>query len=261
MGEYALVTGGCSGIGLAIARELAGRGYHLLLVSDREDALGSVSRMIRDEFGVEVIYLEADLARQDACDKVAAFCRDRGIEPDVLVNNAGIFFFSEIAEASLLKVNAKILLHVLTASLLCTVFSRQMKRRGRGYILNVSSMSASRAFPGIGHYGATKAYLRYFSKSLRTELKPFGVKVACLYPGASDTNLYDTSGINVRLGQRLGIFLTPASIARKGINGLFSGKFLIIPGVMTRLQIFLAAITPQLIIDRAWIYWLKRNRR
>ena len=159
------------------------------------------------------------------------------------------FSFSEqIADADMERAQAIIHLHIMTSSLLCTLFGNEMRKRRKGFILNNSSISAFKDFPGIGYYGATKSYIKSFTRSLRTELKFYGVHVTCLCPGATATNLYDPNVIDVERGKKLGIMMSAEKVATLGVQGLFNDKAVVIPGFMTRLMLFLAVLTPQWVI-------------
>lgn len=190
----ALVTGGCSGIGLAIAGQLATRGYDLVLVSERGVPLADAAAGLRATHRISAHPLTVNLARPDAAEEVHHAVRERGLEIDVLVNNAGMFFFGEAVDAHPARANALLQLHVVTPSLLCTRFGLDMRERRRGHILILSSISAARDFPGISYYGSSKKYLRGFARALRSELGIYGVNVTCLLPGATATALYDSTG-------------------------------------------------------------------
>jgi short-subunit dehydrogenase len=170
----ALVTGGCSGIGLAIARQLAARGHGLLLISERAGPLESAAASIRGAHGVPVEVACVDLSRPGAAEEVHRRARSLGLDVELLVNNAGIFFFGEAVDASPERANALLQLHVVTPSLLCTLFGREMRERRRGQILIVSSISAWRDFPGIAYYGSSKKYLRGFARAIRRAPWPRG---------------------------------------------------------------------------------------
>lgn len=245
---FALITGGSSGIGLEIAKLLAERGYSLLLVSNQGEQLKQLKQHLSLQYKVKVEVLCINLARSEAAFEVFNFCRQKNFEIEVLVNNAGFFFFGLITDADLKIAEAKINLHVMTSSLLCTLFGNEMKKRKHGYILNNSSISAYKDFPGIGYYGATKSYIKSFTRSLRTELKFYGVNVTCVCPGATATNLYDPKVINIELGKKLGIMMSAEKVAKLAVNGLFNNKSVVIPGFMTRLMLFFALITPHWMI-------------
>lgn len=245
---FALITGGSSGIGLEIARLLAERGYSLLLVSNEEEKLNVLKEELSAQYKIKVETLHINLARNQAASEVFNFCRQKNLEVEVLVNNAGFFFFGQITDADTVKAQEKIYLHIMTSSLLCTLFGNEMRKRRKGFILNNSSISAYKDFPGIGYYGASKSYIKSFTRSLRTELKFYGVHVTCLCPGATATNLYDPNVIDVELGKKTGIMMRAEKVARLGVRGLFNNKAVVVPGLVTKAMLLLALLTPQWVI-------------
>ena len=128
----ALVTGACSGIGRAIAESLGARGHDLVLVSNREGPLAEAADTIRARHNVTVHAITMDLARPEAAAELHAATSARDLAIDLLVNNAGIFFFGEAADADPRRATAMLQLHVVTPSLLCTHFARDMRARRRG---------------------------------------------------------------------------------------------------------------------------------
>lgn len=132
--RVALVTGGCSGIGRAIAERLAARGHSLVLVSERRDALGATASEIRGKHHVAVRPVTMDLARPEAAAELHAIITGLGLVVDILVNNAGCFFFGETVDADPARAAAMLHLHVVTPSLLCTLFGHDMRAVGRGHI-------------------------------------------------------------------------------------------------------------------------------
>jgi short-subunit dehydrogenase len=259
----ALVTGGCSGIGRAIAAQLGARAYALVLVSHQPEALAHTAAALRAAHGVDVETIVMDLARPEAAAELHALVRRAGRDVDVLVNNAGMFFFGEAADAAPERANRMLQLHVVTPSLLCTLFGRDMRARGRGHILIVSSISAWRDFPGISYYGSSKKYLRGFARALRSELGVYGVTVTCLAPGATATGLYDPSVVPVDLARRLGIMMDADRVAAAGVRALLAGRAECTPGVLNRVLRMLAAATPQVLVDllRRRAPWLPRADR
>ena len=213
----ALVTGASSGIGYQYARLLAEKGYDLLLVSNEELRIAEVARELRRQFGVRADGLCRDLSLADAADSLFEYTRQQGFEVEVLVNNAGVFFFDDLTETDSRRIERMIGLHVQTVTMLCRYFGAAMKARGKGYILNMSSMSAGMPFPGISVYAATKSYLKQFSKAIHNELYDYGVRVTAVCPGAVATDLYNLSGHYQRLGLRLGaVRRTPVCHAGRG---------------------------------------------
>lgn len=249
--QVALVTGACSGIGRAIAERLGSLGYELVLVSQRPAELAATASSLADAYGVRTHPIVVDLARPAAAEELYDATRVRGLAIDILVNNAGFFFFGEAADARIDQANAMLQLHVVTPSLLCTRFAREMRTRRRGHILMVSSIASRRDFPGISYYGASKKYLRGFASSLRSELLVYNVNVTCLLPGATATNLYDPNVVPVELAKRCGVMMEPAAVAEAGLHAMFAGRAECSPGIVTRLLGAAAVVLPQSAIDLA----------
>lgn len=248
----ALITGGSSGMGLEFARGLAARGYDLLLVSNREDQLESASAALSAEFPVQVRTLFQDLAQPKAADELFSRCTSKGMLPDVLVNDAGMFFFKELNAGDLDRVQAMLDLHVNTVTRMCLLFGNAMKERGSGYILNVSSMVAKLPVPGITVYSASKAYLRSFGRSLSYELKPYGVNMTTVCPAAIATPLYKLDPKWMKAGLRVGLIRTPRWLARRSLRAMFRGRRVISPAFMNVwLPALIAALPGPLV---AWLW-------
>ncbi|MDZ7608735.1 MAG: SDR family NAD(P)-dependent oxidoreductase [Cyclobacteriaceae bacterium] len=183
--KVALVTGGSSGIGLAIAHQLALRGYSLLLVSNQKNELAVCQAEFEKLSGRKCYALYLDLAEETSASELFNFSRNQHLVVAVVVNNAGFMNFSEVAETPFEKVQSMLQVHMLTPTKICRLFGKEMKERKSGYILNTSSISAVMPYPGISLYGPTKTYMRYFTRALRSEMREYGVKVTCLIPGAT----------------------------------------------------------------------------
>ena len=248
----ALITGGSSGMGLEFARQLAGRGYDLLLVSNKEDDLAKAYEELVREYKVQIQTRFQDLSEPRAADDLFAWCQGKDILPDVLVNNAGMFFFKELEASDLDRIQAMVNLHVTTVTRLCILFSQAMKERGSGRILIVSSMAAKLPTPGITIYSATKAYLRSFGKSLSFETKPYGVSVTTVCPAAIATPLYNLKDKWLRLGVRVRLIHTPQWLVRRALKAMFKGRRLINPSIMNVYLPVLIASLPGPLEARIW---------
>ena len=110
-----------------------------------------------------------------------------------------------------------------------------MAARGRGYVLNMSSVTSNYGIQRMSTYASTKAFLRYFSRSLHIELRRQGVRVTCVRPGAVATPLYSISPRAMRLGLAVGAIVRPEQLAETGVKALFSGRHEITPGFFTKI--------------------------
>jgi len=252
-GMSALVTGGSSGMGLEYARQLAARGCCLLLVSNQGYALETVREELHSQYGVEVLVHCMDLAAPSSADDLFSFCQACGFEADLLVLNAGMFFFKELQlPEDRRRVDAMLELHVSTPTRLCLLFSEGMKRRGRGAILIVSSMTAKLPTPGITLYAATKTYLRSFGKSLWFEYRPYGVDVTTICPAAVATPLYGIKPGLMRAGLRLGLIRTPEWLVRRALRSVERRRRVVSPGLMNYLVPALVRLLPAGIESKLW---------
>ena len=251
-GITALVTGASSGMGLLYAKYLAEAGCNLLIVSNQEKELNEVANDIRDEFGVNVIVRYQDLSREDAAQQLFDYCKKENVIIDILINNAGMFFFHELDDEYHKKMELMLNLHVMTPSKMSRIFGDEMKKRGFGHIVLVSSMAARLPFPGITTYSATKAYLKSFGKSLYYEMRDYGVGVTTVCPGAIATPLYKLNPKLLKLGVKIGLIGTPQWLVRKALKGMFRKKMIVAPGFMNVYLPPLLAILPKRLVNFIW---------
>lgn len=231
-----LVTGASSGIGLQYAEILA-RDYHadLLLVSNQEEALQVAAQRLSADYGIQADALCMDLAQLESARNLYQYACERKLEIEVLVNDAGFFFFDEFVQVPLERIESMLLLHMVTLTELTRLFGADMCRRGHGYVLNMSSMSAWMPYPGLQVYNATKAYVYNFTRSIRPEFRLHGVKVTVVTPGAVDTPLYGLSPKYRQLAVRLHLCVTPEKLASRALKALFAGRKRCMPGLVNYL--------------------------
>lgn len=230
--NLALITGGSSGMGLEYARQLAAQGCDLLLVSIQPEELARARETLEQDYGIKVTTRYQDLAARDAAEELHAYCQSEGLMPDILICNAGMFFFSELTPDISGKAEAMINLHVLTNTKLAVIFGEDMKRRGSGRIILMSSMAAKLPAPGISVYSATKAYLRSFGKSMWFEMHPYGVKVTTVCPAAIATPLYRLKQSLMDFGVKIGVIHTPKWLVRRALRASERGRKVIAPSFM-----------------------------
>ena len=246
-GKVALITGASYGIGMAIAKAMAANGATIVF-NDIKQELVDKGLAAYEEAGIKAHGYVCDVTDEDAVNAMVAKITEEVGHINILVNNAGVFFFDDLTETDSRRIERMIGLHVQTVTMLCRYFGAAMKARGKGYILNMSSMSAGMPFPGISVYAATKSYLKQFSKAIHNELYDYGVRVTAVCPGAVATDLYNLSGHYQRLGLRLGILMRPERLARKGLRALFAGRRCVTPGAVNHLFMPLAALVPSRLI-------------
>ena len=229
---YAIVTGGDSGIGLRYADQLAGDyGYNLLLVSNRPAELEDAALRIQQVHAVKVLTLTLDLSESAAAETLFRYAEENHLDVEVLVNNAGILVFDLFNRVEMSRLETLLGLHIVTITKLCRLFGEQMAKRGKGYILNMASMTAWTALPTIQTYNATKNYVLQFSRSLWYELMPQGVHVLAVCPGSTNTGMLPFPPKWARLLLRLGITMEPETLVHGALKRLFgTGKKVYLPG-------------------------------
>lgn len=242
--NYALITGASSGIGLEYARQLAARGHNIIVVSNRADENVRVADMLVEEFGVSAIPVYADLSETGIAQKIYDRVAEMGATVDILINNAGILLFSALENTDAAKIDRIIALHCTTPTQLCRLFAKDMKARGKGCILLMSSITAWTPYPTVSHYGATKAYLRSFGQSLWYEMRKYGVSVTTVFPSAVDTPLYNLDAKVRKRLSRVGLMMSAETLARKALKAMFRGRRRCLPGLMTKIEAGICAVLP-----------------
>ena len=249
---WALITGGSSGMGLEYARQLAEIGCNLLLVSNQEAELQNTAEELKQGRANQVIPHYQNLATETAAEELLAFCQAENLLVDILINNAGMFFFEELTSENQAKALTMMRLHTITPTKICILFGEEMKKRGYGYIINMSSMAAKLPCPGITVYSATKAYLKSFGKSLFFEMRPYGVGVTTVCPAAIATPLYKLKPKYLNFGVKIGLIGTPQWLVRRALKGMMRKKRVVKPGLMNVYLPPLIALLPKKLVDRLW---------
>lgn len=230
-GTTALVTGASSGIGASIARELACRGAHLVIVARREDALGRLAEELRASFGVGVTVLACDLAAPGSAGRLVEELGARALLVDHLVNCAGVGAIGPVTDLGVERQRDLLHLNVLTLTELTAALVPGMVRRGRGGVLQVGSAVAFFPLPWLAAYAASKAYVRSFSEALRQELQGTGVSVTLLCPGYVPSGFQKAAsfapGASAFPGQR-----SPAQVARAAVSGYERRRAEVVPGLV-----------------------------
>lgn len=242
--KYALVTGASSGIGAEYARLLAEDGHNVIVASNRDGENRRVAESLRRDCGVEAEPLYADLTEADAAERIYAWCREREIEVDILVSNAGILHFGLLTHTDTAAVDRIVALHCTAPAKLCRLFGADMCRRKEGRILLMSSITAWTPYPTMTLYGSTKAFLKNFGTALRLELRGSGVSVTTVFPGAVDTPLYNLPERHRRILRSTGLMLSASDTARRGLHAMMRGRARSIPGWAAKAGVLLCRLLP-----------------
>jgi uncharacterized protein len=243
-GKWALVTGASSGFGLEFATMLAERRMNLVLVARRTVVLEQLAQRLRSEHGVRVIVEGLDLSSAGAGIALKQRVDAQGVVVEVLVNNAGYGLYGDFVEQPLSKTRNMLELNVVAMTELTRVFAADMVARGSGYILLVASLLGFQAVPGYAAYAASKAYVLNFGEALHEELKPHGVSVTVLAPGASATAFVDVASQPDTRILRL-LMMQPRSVAAIGIDAMLRRRATVIAGVRNSMIALSNRFTPR----------------
>jgi len=252
MNQYALVTGASKGIGRAIAIALAGKGYHLLLVSRSEQDLAALAAEIETKYRVKAFYLSCDLSLAEAASKVAAWCGEQTSNLSVLVNNAGFGVWGNFDQLKLEEQRNMLRLNVDALVELSYHLLPRLKQQKQAYILNVCSTAAYQAMPTLAVYAASKSFVLTYSRALKHELQDSTVSVSCLSPGPTDTGFASRAGMDspklLELAKKFNML--PEEVAVIAVKGMFRKKTEIVPGFINQLSAFGARHLPKAWIER-----------
>lgn len=229
----ALVTGASSGLGQAFCRQLAARCDVIIAVARRLDRLHTLVDELASQ--AEVHPVQADLSTVEGVAHTMEMLRQKG-PVDILVNNAGYSPYGHFADTSIEQQRGMLNLHCDATITLCRAAIPFMQERGGGSIINVSSLGSFLPGPGLAVYGATKAFLNYFSQSLQAEVAAAGIEVQALCPGLVRTEIHDAmapQGFD-KTAFPEEMWMQPADVVSASLAALGSGKLFVIPGESNR---------------------------
>jgi short-subunit dehydrogenase len=231
--ETVLITGATSGIGYDFATIFAEKGYDLFLASRNREKLDDIKVSFEKQYDIPVMIMPIDLSKEKSAKNVYDETLKQNAEINILINNAGFGIQGEHIDLEMSKVQAMIQLNITTLTELCALFGKDMKKRRKGYILNVASTAAYQPAPYFAAYAATKSYVLSFSEALAKEMEELQVVVTCLSPGATSTNFFNYAGVG---DKKKGLMANSSrmqsrDVAMIGVNALFSKKLSVISGL------------------------------
>jgi short-subunit dehydrogenase len=246
-GRTALVTGASSGLGADFARHLAADGANVVLVARRAGPMEALARELRDRHRVAAHVVPMDLAASGAPAALLEDVKRRGLEIDVLVNNAGFGLYGEYLAIDARREREMMEIDVLVPLELTRLFGAEMVRRRRGWVLLVSSVGAYQPSPLYATYSAAKAFILSWGEALAYEWRGKGVKVSVVSPGITATSFLDVAGQKATAYQRL-VVMDSTKVTRIALRALARGKPSVVPGVVNKATIFSNRLMP-----RAWM--------
>jgi short-subunit dehydrogenase len=244
-GKWALITGASAGIGRILARQLAARGAHLVLTARREDRLKALAAELRAAHGISLEVFAADLAQPATPDAIFAFTQAKNISVDLLVNNAGFGAYGQFDEIPLRRQLDMVQVNIAAVVHLTHLYLPGMISRRRGDVLILASTAAFQGVPYIATYAATKSFDLYFAEALAEEVRPHGIHVTALCPGATATEFQEVAE------QPDYAFRSPASpekVVRDGLDALARGKSLVISGARNNLMMQSQRLAPRRLV-------------
>ena len=233
----ALVTGASSGIGRDIAKELSKKGYELILVARNKEKLEETQK----ELVTNSKIICMDLSNNESCIKLKELTGD----VDVLVNNAGFGDFGSFEETDLNKELDMIKTNIMAMHILTKIYLKDMKKKDKGYILNVASIAGFLPGPLMSTYYATKAYVVSLTEGISEELRrsKSNVKISILCPGPVKTNFNNVANVKFSIPSQSSEY-----VAKKAVECMLKNKLIIIPGVKIKMVKFFSKIIPDKIL-------------
>jgi short-subunit dehydrogenase len=236
----ALVTGASSGIGEKIAKELAKRGYDIILVARNEEKLKDVASKIKTNTRI----ITMDLSNKENCEKLYEETKNEDI--DILINNAGFGVHGKFYDTDLDKEVQMIETNITAVHILMKLYLKDMIKKDRGHILNVASMAAFGPGPLMSSYYASKAYVYRLSQGVKTELRKNNskVKISVLCPGPVRTNFNKVAGVDFAAPS-----LSSEYVAKYAVKKMLKNKFTIVPGTFMKITRFFEKIMPHNLVS------------
>ena len=239
-----LITGGSSGIGAHLARELAGRGYNLTLVARREDRLRELATELEAAHGIEVEPRSTDLADAAARADLIGGLLSGPLAVAGVCNCAGFGSAGRFSELSLARESEMVRLNVEALHELTGAFLPRMVERRSGAVLNVASTAGAQPIPGFATYAATKAFVITFSEAVHAELSGTGVSVTSLCPGPTRTEFFDTFE-TPPLTKPDRLYMHPEDVARHAVAAMIAGKRTVTPGASNKATATAGRLAPR----------------
>lgn len=250
MSKYALVTGASSGIGLEVSKNLAAKGYNLVLTARRTDLLNDLANNIENQYGVDVDIISKDLSLYDSPKEIYQFCKSNNYDINLLVNNAGYGIKTAFHNTSVEDEENFIRVLGTSVIMLTKLFLPKMIENGGGKIMIVSSVASFAAPSAIQPlYGPIKTFMNRFSDSININYKHKGVTSTSVCPGFTVTGFHTASGVQEQMDRVPKFMVFSAErIAKEAVDATLAGKSLCVPTKTYKFLVFMLKNIPQSIL-------------
>jgi short-subunit dehydrogenase len=247
--EMVLITGASSGIGRELARCFAADGSRLILVARKRHALEALSEELKRAYKTQSEVVPTDLSEPAAPARLFSYLENHGTKVDVLVNNAGFGARGEFAQLPLARQLEMVQVNMTALTHLSRLFLPGMLARGHGGVINVASLAAFQAGPGMAVYYASKAYVLSLSEAMAEELRGTGVTVTAVCPGPTETNFAAAAGgQSIRLFKRQG--MSAPAVAELGYRAFRRGRVVVVTGLLNRTMALCTHLAPRSVARR-----------
>jgi short-subunit dehydrogenase len=241
--KFVLITGATSGIGYELAKLFAKDRYNLVIVARHEDKLEQTARELQ-QHGIQVVPIAKDLFEPESGFELYEDIKARGIEIDILVNDAGQGMYGEFTDTPIRRELDIIQLNISSLVVLTKQFLQDMVARGEGKILNLSSIASKSPGPYQSVYHGTKAFVQSFTEAINNEVKETGVTITALLPGATDTDFFNKAEMNDSKMVQEGKLDDAAKVAKDGYEALMKGKDMVVSGFKNKVSVAMSNVMP-----------------
>ena len=245
--NYTLITGASKGIGKAIAIEAASRGMNLFLVARSKDLLEQLGKELSAK-NISVKIFVADLLAEDAAEKIFQHAKENSMNINMLANNAGMGFYGNFEECDLKKHLEVMHLNMDACVRMAYAFLKNSDPSQRRYILNTVSTGAYQPVPAMAIYTSSKAFMLFFSRALREELKKKNVYVTELCPGGTESEFFGPAQMTKIVEKNAQFMMSADKVAKAGLYGVMKNKSVIVPGITNKMGVIASKLAPHDIV-------------
>lgn len=257
MKETALITGASGGLGREFAKLFAENGYNLVITGRRKDKLKNLAEELKP-YNISCEIIAKDLAYPNAPKELFDELKQKNIHIDVLVNNAGFGISGSFADADIEKQLAMIQTNITSLTHLTKLAIDEMKKKGKGKILNIGSTGSFAPCPSIAVYCATKAYVLSFSEAIAYELEGTGITVTALCPGPTETGFAEAAGVVNAKSFKSGV-MKAADAAKVGYEALMKEQPMVVAGLQNKLLTQSIRFSPRGLVTRISAFIMNPN--